>query len=993
MIALQAVMLANDAGVGAYSLEELSDLVVLDLSTFKYVSGGLNHSGISPWGSLYFGEVNESTKISFDIINNNGAYFKNVRVTFTVNWFDGIISDAGYVMYRDSILTDVPPGKGSRAGPMVFTWTPQFSGSYSFNITIQVPNDRYPASDARYGWGLEYQTGSKEKYRNGYWIGSYSNDCSSIKDWSTEVSGGLEGNNWHVSDHPLGAGEPNLHTSGKVFWAGNDSSLIGPLSGVYSLISPLLDLSVFDDSAFNPELSRGDPQIYFLYRYRGNLTPEGRFGRAGLYHYVSLDEGETWEGLLDPQGKHVIISGNTSSPIWDNPKHKTPQGSEKWGLDLSRFQGKRIMLKIQYRPSGYVETGFLLDDFVLIGKEKVDISTFRIVDHTKDSLLVSPGNSMDYRIEVISLYSGGHITLRSEVISASSDIDISKDVKIDPAIMEMHYGTDDPYIINVRFYPRAKLKAGPGWIRIRMMADNTVRDAVLLFEMIPVHNIDISLSGRKEGPFSKEDPPHIDLYLNNSGNIPERLFIDFGSDRGLIWNITGPVQYHLEPGDHKVMGFTLGFDGEGMAGRLHGHLIVYKQATEITGDQISLTINGGAPPDDWMVWEMDYEIEQTYNISIYASNRYAMIREPPSRGTENITFHIGIINNGNGNDTVILSSEMYFMNENITVEHDGTIDVPPMSMDTIVPVKISINYPVSPGLYRFRILALSESTEGHRNNHIDLSVRIGREEVPNGVYIDNSTLTIEPARAIVGSESVISFETRSFGLPEDTPFSVNIRMNGSKISTTTFFTTRGAPLLCQIKWVPQYSGVMFLSLDIEGEIAGINTDTGMVQNVNITFMVHHIDLSLQWHLLPLDLDAGPNRTLDPGTYYIELLLRNEGDITAELISIFTNLTTDSGDVKAYRSNLSRIDPGEGVVIRLGPFALDPLRTYHFEVQVPVIGRWRDVNPEDNVLTYSIQIGEPPPGEPVWRDPIFLIASSGIFLLLFIFIIVMIYRRK
>ena len=993
IITLQLLTFDNDWEVGAYSKGELSELVVLDIMSFEYVSGGLNHSGISPWGSLYFGEVNETTKVSFKIVNNDGAPFKNVRVIFTVNWFDGVKSDTNYVIFRDTIALDVPAGKGNKAGPVVFRWIPQFAGSYMFNITIHVPNDRYPASDARYAWGMNYTTANSKTYWNGYWIGTYSHDCSSMDGWSTEVSGGIEGNNWHVSEHPLGMGEHTLHTSGMVFWVGNGSSFFGPQSGVYSLISPVFDLTRFDDSAYNLELGKGTPQIYFLYRYKGNVTSEGISGKAGLFHYISVDEGLTWDRLLDPLDRHIVIGGNTTSPIWDYPRHNTVLMSERWGIDLSKYQGKRIMLKLEYRPSGYSETGYFLDDFILIGKERVDISKFNVFYHTNETLPARIGTPVDYQIDITTISRAGPVMVRAEVIAASRGIDRGEDVNIDPWMVALDHDISPSATMNVRFYPKGSLKAGPGWIKVRLMAENTIRDVVLNFMMLPINDLNVELSGRMEGPITYNLLPHLYLYLNNSGNTDEDINIDFGSDQGLRWNWSGPVHHLLRPGDRKTMEIRIDPGSDDTAGPRHGFLIMYRQKTEVTGDRIPGTIREGRTPPDWKVWRLDYDYIQTYNISLIASTRYALIRDPQRQGSENITFYLGLINNGNGNDRVRLNSEMTIHSANISIDHPEYVDVRAMSMDTVVPINVMISYPISPGLYRFRLNAISQGEEDQKDNYIDLSIRIGREEIPNGVYIMNSTLTIEPAKAIVGSESVISFEAISFGMPENTPFNVFLRKNGTILSSTQFYTTRGSSILCQISWIPLSSGQMILTLDIEGSIHRADIRLDLVQRINVSLRVYHIDLAVDWHSFPIDGNNEINETVYPGTYFIEITLKNKGDVMAEFVTINTNVTSDAGVSINTRMNVTRVEAGETIVVGIGPFDLAPMRRYSFDVNVPTIGRWLDMEPNDNHIIGSINVGKSPPDEPIWREQLFLMASLGALLLLFIFIIVMMYRRK
>ena len=993
ILTLQLLTSDHDSEVDAYSKEELSELVVLDIMSFEYVSGGLNHSGISPWGSLYFGEVNETTKVSFKVVNNDGAPFKNVRVIFTVNWFDGVKSDTNYVIFRDTALLDVPAGKGSKVGPIVFRWIPQFAGSYMMNITIYVPNDRYPASEARYAYGLNYTTASNKTYWNGYWIGTYSHDCSDMDGWSTEVSGGLEGNNWHVSQHPLGKGENTLHTSGAVFWAGNGSSPHGPLSGVYSLISPVFDLAPFDDSAYNPEVSKGTPQIYFLYRYKGNVTSEGISGKAGLYHYISVDEGLTWDRLLDPLGRHIIIGGNTTSPIWDYPRHNTVLMSERWGIDLSQYQGNRIMLKLEYRPSGYTETGYFLDDFVLIGKERVDISNFKVVDHTKETLPARLGNPVDYRIDITSLSRDVAVTVRAEVVEAAIGVDRREDVRIEPMMIELDHERSPSATINVQFYPKGSLRAGPGWIKVRLMGENTIRDLTFQFMMAPVNDLNVELNGRLEGHITHNQVQQLYLYLNNSGNTEEKIHLDFGSDQGLRWNWSGPVNYLLRPGDRRIMDIRIDPGSDDTAGYREGFLIMYRQLTDVTGDRIPGIIREGETPTDWKVWHLNYNYIQSYNISLIASTRYALIRDPQRQGEENITFHLGLLNNGNGNDRVRLISEMNVVNANITIEHPEYIDVRARSMDTVIPVNVRISYPISPGLYRFRVYAISQGEEDKRDNYVDLSIRIGREEIPNGVYMMNSTFTIEPARAIVGSGSVISFEAMSYGLPDNTKFNVLLRGNGTILSINQFYTARGSSILCQITWIPLTRGQMVLTLEIEGSIERADIQLELVQRLNISIRVYHIDLAIAWHSLPVGGNKDVNGTVDPGTYLIEISMKNKGDVMAEFVTVNTNLTSDVGGSITTRMNVTRIEAGETIILRMGPFDLEPMRRYYFEVHVPKTGRWIDMDPEDNHITGSINVGESPPDEPIWRDPVFLLASSGALLLLFILIIVMIYRRK
>jgi hypothetical protein len=986
-ISMAVLPLPKQGVNGMYQMNELSHLVIVDDSTFRF--------NYSPWESLYCGEVNRTTNISFRLMNNHGAPFYGVRVNFSVYWFDGILT--GYqsgeqkvvyveslrVMHTDTRTVDIGSGVGTRSEVIEFEWVPRFAGSYIWNISVHVRSDHFPVSDVIYPAGIVYRTAQNSSYYNGLWVGTYYTDCSELSGWRSESQGGLKDIKWHVSSHPLAQGDSTLHSSGEAFWVGNETTLLAPTTGVYSLISPRFDLTRFDDSAFSWELKRGAPQIYFLYKYRGKISQNGPAGDGGLFHFVSADDGETWEKLLDPAERHVNISGETVSPIWGHTSHNSNLGgSAKYGFDLSNYHGKEIRIKIEYHPSGIDETGFLIDDIALEGKERVDIATFSISGRSTEVPIVEPGNEVRFWAELSRTGKEPGLEVRAEAVELPDYISDRGDLRIDPPVFSLD---DGPVLVNMSLKVPNGAPSGPGRATIRFIGAYTDRDLTFDFTVKDVHDLSVSLEGDIGGAMVPFVYKTVYLSMENRGNIKESVHVIFVSDDGMEWDQGGVKAYSLSLGQSIKARFGIRTVEEGYGPRI-GHLIWSAKAIGMSGSEIMKAISEGQIPSDWNVHTLEYDVDRIRDISLFSPVLHAVVADPPDEGQDNVYFKIYVLNRGNAEESIILNSSMEEPDVNITLDHPSNLTIGPGIIDTVVQLNATISYPINPGTYGFHIEAIVMGEPPSSDDSLDFSIRIGPEGSVNGIFIDEASISIAPSEPIMGDESVVSFDAYIFGVPDNAVFNAVMQESGEVVLRQDFLTSGTGHTLCQLKWVPQESGVRDLVLSIDGPIPTRDAPPGLVSSLNLSVRVRFIDISIDWVVEP------ENET-DPGQHYFKIRVSNEGDVRAGLFIVTLNVTSGN-ETRSYIKNVSDLDPGISTILTFGPIALEAGTTCTLFVETPVNGQWKDNDSSDNRLfSPQIQVGEEPPGVPVWRNGLFLGIAAFCLVLVALGLFMALYRRR
>ena len=415
------------------------------LVTIENIS--VDSGGIDQWGYLNYGILNRSTGITVVLMNNKiEAPIENVKLNMTIYWHGGIGFDTQRIMHKDSKSVFIPGGIGTFSAPQVFNWTPRYAGTYLINVSVNVPGDTHPFSDMAYIQGDILEQGDGSRYSTGVWVGADYWTCSGMDGWRSETIGGIPDMGWHVSNHPMSKNQSSQHTTDGVFWMGNESTGFAPKSGIYSLISPWMDLSIFDPDPTNPSLEGEGPKIYFLYKYRGNISATGPAGKGGLKHEIRTMDG-SWETMSDRYERPIFINDNLSDiadPIWNYPSREISSitSGPLPGIDLGDYQGEKIRIKISYIPSGKEEVGYMLDDFSLVGLQRIEIDPFIIGNHTTEEKKVVPGDTVSFDLEILRGDVAADVGIRIACVDTSPGIDINRDVSIEPGVFSINEEND-----------------------------------------------------------------------------------------------------------------------------------------------------------------------------------------------------------------------------------------------------------------------------------------------------------------------------------------------------------------------------------------------------------------------------------------------------------------------------------------------------------------------------------------------------------------------
>jgi len=971
-------------------------LVTIPVEHINIISGG-----ITQWGAYSLGIVNRTTTISTRLENTQSAPFTGIEVKLTLYWYDanqGFSFDRGRVMYKQEEIASVPAGDGALSDPVNFTWVPTFAGAYVMNISIHIPGDPRPISNRTLFAGIKYVKSNGNIITDGLWVGTEAWDCSEMDGWTSFSDSGEPDMEWHPSDHYLTIGYETLHTPGGSFWVGDEQTGLSPTTGSYSLVSPELDLRDYHPEPWDNLISEKRPMIFLLYKYRGNISIDGPNGGGGIYHWVrTLENGiwGDWEILEDPLGNWVTITGNQTSRIWDlSERPYKGDDLDFVGIDLGAYQGEMIQLRLEYIPSGVLETGYVIDDIMIIGKERVDISPYSIRSDSPGNQNVNPGSEVFFSLEVQSKLktTDEDVIIRIEMEGGSEFLDLERGAEITPSILNLPKGDPAPVEIDLTVKIPNSAPSGGGFCRVVVIGGGISRTLTFEFDVASRRLVTLDLQGYTSGPINPGTVKQIGLQVENLGNVDELVRISFLSLSDL--ELSGNLGSHFMTTDSSLsMQLNATVPADTFAGEKRGYIVV--SFDQLPDNAIQLILEGEADPA-WRVRELLYNVDQVYSISLLTpspASNYREIEEPYGSGTEQLVYNLILQNEGNGIDVISIRSPNWGSRSDISLVLPSNITMGP-GITEFLEIKVVVQYPVPKGIYTFEILAVSSGKESRTDdNQISLRLSVGKAPVSSGVYFINNSFEVIPDEIILGEEMVVAFTVRSFGFLQSEFFTVNLILDGKVVLSQQFSISPYQDRYSQMTWTSEVPGYHNISVSlVEGRDLGKDAND-LVVRMGATVNVGIIELGIS-NVHIRSGDDGENKgELTPGTYDIVVEIDNDGDSSADLISVSISLLDRRTETRSnFTLNLTELMPDTTRELVFRNIRLEPEREYLLLVSIDK-RRWREMDVDDDLLHKELDVGTIPPEEPTWKDPLWGIIGFAVTLVLTLAIFFYLVRRK
>lgn len=989
-----AIPLIGLSQIGDADKEEASSTRLSEMVKFDLMNTGVSSDGVHGWSEFVVGRVNKTTTITTRLENTGEIPLEDVEITCTIYWYDGFYPDRGEVMFKDIVLVDVPPGDNQFSEIVDFKWVPSFSGSYMINISAHVPGDARPMStEPLFFQGLKYEPIPGSYFYSGVWVASEYWDGSDFRGWESESIGAPSEEGWDSVQHPLASGGVSHHSPPYCFWAGNTTTWNTSDSGIHSLISPEIDLSRFDPEPYDVERSIRRPQIFLLYRYRGNLTSAGPDGNGSLAHYISMDNGTTWDPLLNTKDKQVIITGNTTHSRWDYSKRPFYAGQGHMvGLDLGAYQGKKIRLKFEESLSGLDETGYLLDDITIMGMDLVESIPFDLGNPLPLGKNVDPGTVLKISFNITPRRTSGQFSVRFQALNASGMISEDENVQIEPDQITLGGEDIKPITITVEITIPANERSGPGWVEIRALGGGITRDLILDFKVNPRHNLLTSLKGKVNGILEPFQPVETDLAIENAGNILERVEYAYVSDSDMTWS-GGRGKVQLEPGESLEIEGELEISNDTMSGRKIGFMVVSINA--IPDDvEILESLRSGNPDQSWIIHEVNFTVEQFYSIELRAITTYRDVEDPPSNGSVELEYNLFLINHGNGPDRVTFEIDGFDDIEGIDVYIPPEILLQSESSE-ILTAKVSLEFPLPRGQYNLSVTAISSDDDARQDNTAEMILLIGSTPISSGTYLVNGSLSVQKEEIIMGMETIIEFSSLTFGAPKAENFEVGFLIDEVEVKSESFPHSIGEDSKHQMTWIFEKPGSHNLTIILHGEEYPDVRDQGLLSRISTTVDILYVDLSVEEILVSdIPLHAEGNR-MDPGTYQFKAIILNNGNASANVFSVTLEIIEldEPTNRTIFTVNVTDIESGSNTTVQFRSFNFKPERDYRVTATIDVKDKWKEGSIENDQLTFIFEVGEVPPTEPLWKTSWFPLIGGLVAMMLSFFIFLYLMRKK
>ena len=963
-----------------------------DLVKFDLYSTGASSDGVSGFNGLVVGRVNHTTSIFTRLENTNNVPLKDVEVTCTIYWYDGFYPDRGQIMFKDIKLVDVPPGDGEFSEMLEFFWVPQFAGAYIINLSAHVPGDARPMStDPPFFQGIRYEPLPGKYFYSGVWVATEYWDGSEMDGWTSVSLGAPPEEGWRSVVHPLSAAPSLQHSYPECFYAGNGTTWNASASGTHSLISPLLDLKRFDPEPYDVERSIRRPQIFLLFRYRGNLSSSGPAGDGSMDLRISMDNGTTWEPLLDARDEPVSITGNTTTGTWDYAKRAFYVGTGHMvGLDLGRYQGQDVRIRFDETSSGVNETGYLLDDITLMGMDLVESVPFSVEARTGDVAQVEPGTDVEFLMDLHPKRTLEEVDVRFQCINASGSISVDEDVEIDPEIL--HLDGSDLSVRNITVtlsIPDNEI-SGDGMILIRAIGGGIARDVTFNFFVVPRHLVESRLIGSSEGEIGEGKRSELDLELRNGGNVAEQVHHAFVSETDLEWT-GGRGKVHLGPGETVVLDGWIKVPNGSLSGAKIGYIVTSRVSLPDDGDLLAAIVSGGVD-QSWTVMKLNFTVRTFRSVELITINALRTIEDPPPNGTMSMSYHLYLFNHGNGEDNISIQVSGIQGIGGMELSFPPYMVLGPVSSE-LLEVVLTLSFPVPLGRFNFGVTARSmQDGKVLSEDSAQLELIVGSEPISGGTFL-NGTIHFQPEEVISGMETVIVFSTLTFGFPSGDSFEVGLLVDDVEVKAKEIPYILGEWLEQQISWTFTTPGEHNVTLIIYPSDGTGFPEKGLFRSVRSNVTVRTINIGI----ISMDIlsDEWNGTYVEPGTHQIEVLVRNSGDASASVVGFSLEIVDLGPSLNAttYLLNLTDLGPGENHTILFKPFRFRASHRYRLTVSVNTKEKWLEVDQSDDVVSKIVLVGEEPPGEPVWRSGVFLIVVTGAVMLLSSALFIYLLRKK
>jgi uncharacterized repeat protein (TIGR01451 family) len=961
----------------------------IDTGTTYYLS-----SGIPEWGWASLGEVNKTVEFHVRVRNKGAVSVSNINVTLTVYmWLDVGALNGGPIIFRENRITFVAGGDGSLSDEMVFYWTPEKAQCHIINISVDSPNDPYLVDNEGWWYGDQYPPQpSTPRFLSGLYTDSWSNDASTAAGFIGDL-GAV--NAWHpVSNIPVATS--GSHSGTDAWWCGNDSlGHCGQLWSNMSLVSEPISLEDYDPYAKNPEdpaSSSFEPQIYFDYKWTGNVTASTG---GGLFTYISTNGGLSWEPIVvddfDQKRPAIGSTWNSSSGNfrWTYWVHTTDKQYKRYGIPIGKYVGEVVRFKLEYVPgnvSKYNDTGFYIDDLIVWGRQKMPFTGFEL-EHPSNMSVV-----MDWDEEVTLNFTMKNIedkpqNIRVNMRESVTHWEESVNVIINESLFEL---PARPGYSNVSITLVPSVMAPAGDYSINITFTGTITKTVRIYVKIREY-LNLSISTDVSSITSKGGESSLfTFHVKNEANIPKIVNLSAaGSSNG--WG-----DFYLNEDDEEPVNNISFFNKENLSLFFRVDIPENAPPTNYTYT-LDASLNGTTISDSI---ELKVSVKQYYDLALLLGNDVQEILpdDPLENRTKVFTFKVS--NKGNGNDTFeIKTTPLLEEDEELKIAvsiENNTIGVGSENKVRDITWTVTIPPNASYGNHSFTINVKSDNGDIDYSDNQDIITIDVKEpvilEIYNFTFLDD--ISMDPPQPALGMEVDFSVPFKNTGTTKvDLEFTINI--TGLSNETIPTFSGLEPSLEDSLEFSKVFSYPRNYSLSIKCVLKSFSTGEVKIERV-ITkdFYVGYIDLAVEsMNILrgPVLLDPETDELNHGETLTLSINVSNLGDIPASDVQLI--ITLDDGNTTLKREIPQFELEGGGFEIIDDPFQVSENATeLHIRILISREMDYLDYNISNNNLEEDFTLSKEEENGETYLGTLLIIIAI-IFFMMLVFIIFLFYTKR
>jgi len=919
-------------------------------------------SGIPAWGHISLGQVNKTVEIHVKVRNKGNVPVTGINVTCTVYlWLDIGALNGGPIIFRESRITSVIGFPGALSGDIVFYWTPMKAQSHMINISVHSLNDNVPKDNEGWFYGEAFPDADFPRFLTGLFTNSWSNDGSG----STEFGGDLgDSNAWHIIDSfPVPV--TSTHSGTDAWWCGNDTlGHCGEVLSDRTLITQPVSLVDYDPYAKNPEDPSSlyyEPQIYFDYKWAGNITPANG---SGIYTYISTNGGMTWDPIVkDDLEQEKPATGNSWNESdqayrWQYWVHTTKNSYKRTGIPIGDYVGKVVRFKLEYVPGNVSQnndTGFFIDDLVVWGRQRMPFLGFYLDAPSNLTTELEWGEEEQF-----------NFTLRN-IEDTKQDIRVSLlgpvphwEESINVVINRSLFTLDGrPGQSNVCITLKPSEMAPAGLYKLNITFVGSVSKTLCLKVTLGKH-LNISLFAPTVVMYNNSgESPVFELLVTNWANIPPVVNITLGKTS---------VYFRVDlPEDALPMNYTY---------------------------DLMATLNGTGVKDELNVTVV---VKQFYDLALlFGNNVQEIVADAPDEDRV-LEFPFEVSNKGNGNDSFQIVTTPKLEEDAGIVAQVDVLDGNTIVSNGVSNVKWIVTIPrgASNGEHEFEVKAVSP------NGDIDWSDNLGTftvnviepvvVDILNFTFIDS--IAMDPPGPAAGQEVNFNLPYRNTG---NTVIDLTFTVILTGMANETFTELGVEPdeeLL--LKFTRIFSSSGDYNLTIYGEMrSNITREFIKEEKVSLEFYVGFIDLAIE----SIKLYRGTSPllpgvdTLEQGEHLtLEVNVTNKGDIKATDVQVAMALFDGNITIWEYEQPIFSLDGGGLVNI-----SLDVEASNGTDIRI-----WTQVHSGMDYLEFNISNNDreneyeiaPKVKETEIYLGTLLIIIAVVFFLMLVFIIFVFYSRR